>query len=281
MQPSELNPISQTRPTFTSQENSNQTNLDIPEVTDDNPQQSISTEVVDNSSSRQFKSAALVHEQLTSAKLHQEIDQQRAIVPLQGQVNTTSPMSYVELRQETDPVVFHDAITKANAGPTVYIYSVEEYAEMTMFLSTDKSFGVAVKLNGDIVSVFKDAKKAPRGVVDILIPKALENKGTHLDCFNMPTIPLPLMYAKHGLVPVAKVKFNEDEAVKPEGWDVDKYGKPDVIFMAYNPAKPYPTDTRERLPLINADINKLEAVDYDSAIKIQEEKVKEFHSYRG
>ncbi|WP_052236407.1 hypothetical protein [Candidatus Protochlamydia amoebophila] len=279
MPPSGLNPISQTRPTFISQENSNQTNPDIPKVTDDNPQQSVSTEVVDNSSSRQFKSTALVYEQLKSAKLHQEIDQQRAIVPSQEQVNTTSPISYVELRQETDPVVFHDAITKANAGPTVFIYSVEEYAKMTMFLSTDKSFGVAVKLNGDIVSVFKDAKKAPRGVVDILIPKALANKGTHLDCFNMPNLPLPLIYAKHGLVPVAKVAFDPKE--KPEGWDVDKYGKPDVIFMAYNPAKPYPTDPRERRPLIDADIEKLKAVDYDSAIKIQEEKVKEFHPSKG
>ncbi|MBS4163646.1 Uncharacterized protein PRO82_000949 [Candidatus Protochlamydia amoebophila] len=279
MPPSGLNPNSQTRPTFTSQEISDQPNLDIPEVTVDNPQQSISTEVVDNSVSMQANHNASLLEHLTSTKLHQEMDQQRAIVPLQGQVNTKPPMSYVALRQETDPAVFHDAITKANAGPTVYIYSIEEYAEMTMFLSTDKSFGVAVKLNGDIVSVFKDAKKAPRGVVDILIPKALENEGTHLDCFNMPSLPLPLMYAKHGLVPVAKVAFDPKE--KPEGWDVDKYGKPDVIFMAYNPAKPYPTDARERLPLINADINKLEAVDYDSAIKIQEEKVKEFHSYRG
>ncbi|CAF24469.1 hypothetical protein [Candidatus Protochlamydia amoebophila] len=236
-------------------------------------QQSISTEIGDTSVSMQANHNASVLGHLTSTKLHREIDQQQSVAKAQESETISVNPNALRLASAEE---FHQAITNAKAGKTVYIYPVEEYAEMTMLLSNAGSFGVAIKKDGDIVSVFKSTvSEVPKGVTDILIPEALKNGGRRLDCFNMPNLPLPLMYAKHGLVPVAKVAFDPKE--KPDGWE-EKDGTPDVIFMAYNPAKPYPTDTRERLPLINADINKLEAVDYGSAIKIQEEKVEEFNS---
>ncbi|WP_039358776.1 hypothetical protein [Candidatus Protochlamydia amoebophila] len=250
-----------------------QPKMDESKSTEDS-QQSISTEVGDTSVSMQINHNAFVHEQLASAKLNQEIDQQQSIVKTQE--SETISVNPTELRQ-VGAEEFHQAITNAKAGKTVYIYPIEDYEKMRMFLSPSNSFGVAVKPDGDIVSVFKSTVlEVPKGVTDILIPKALKNGGTRLDCFNMPNLPLPLMYAKHGLVPVAKVAFDPKE--KPEGWE-EKDGTPDVIFMAYNPKAKYPAKAMDRLSIIDEEIANLEySESYEAGQKVQGDKVEEFNS---
>ncbi|WP_231611367.1 hypothetical protein [Rhodococcus sp. CX] len=59
--------------------------------------------------------------------------------------------------------------------------------------------------------------------------------GRRLDCFD--TV-LPDLYADAGFVPVARLKWNDDHA--PDEWDYDTFrtfndGRPDVVFMAYDP----------------------------------------------
>ena len=47
----------------------------------------------------------------------------------------------------------------AAVGDCVYTYEVEEYQQMRLFVTPDGTAGVAVKDNGDMVSVFSASKK--------------------------------------------------------------------------------------------------------------------------
>lgn len=105
---------------------------------------------------------------------------------------------------------------------------------MDLYLSEDGQSGIAVKPNGDIVSVFA-GDNAPRGSGYTLMLLAIQNGGRQLDCFDTH---LPDYYSSIGFKPVAKMKWN-DEYI-PEGWNKDNFkdynnGEPDVVFMAYDP----------------------------------------------
>lgn len=105
---------------------------------------------------------------------------------------------------------------------------------MDLYLSEDGQSGIAVKPNGDIVSVFA-GDNAPRGSGYTLMLLAIQNGGRQLDCFDTH---LPDYYSLIGFKPVAKMKWN-DEYI-PEGWNKDNFkdynnGEPDVVFMAYDP----------------------------------------------
>lgn len=114
-------------------------------------------------------------------------------------------------------------------GAAVHTYSKEEYSNMRLFLSANALCGFAIK-DFDIISVFKH-KNETRKVIDIITPQAIALRGKRLDCFNIRTV-LPFMYSKYGFIPVAKVKFDENEA--PEDWNYARDGTPDTIFMVYS-----------------------------------------------
>ena len=69
----------------------------------------------------------------------------------------------IELRTEHDPSSFYAKIGEAKEsnpyGAFVTQHEIEDYAKMRTFLNDDGTVGVAVKDDGDIVSVFKDNKK--------------------------------------------------------------------------------------------------------------------------
>ena len=105
---------------------------------------------------------------------------------------------------------------------------------MDLYLSEDGQSGIAVKPNGDIVSVFA-GDNAPRGSGYTLMLLAIQNGGRQLDCFDTH---LPDYYSLIGFKPVAKMKW-DDEYI-PEGWNKDNFkdynnGEPDVVFMVYDP----------------------------------------------
>ncbi len=119
-------------------------------------------------------------------------------------------------------------------GASVSIYSEEDYKDMDLYLSEDGQSGIAVKPNGDIVSVFA-GDNAPRGSGYTLMLLAIQNGGRQLDCFDTH---LPEYYNTIGFEPVAKMKWN-DEYI-PDGWNKDNFkdynnGEPDVVFMVYDP----------------------------------------------
>lgn len=147
---------------------------------------------------------------------------------------------------------------------------------MDLYLSEDGQSGIAVKPNGDIVSVFA-GDNAPRGSGYTLMLLAIQNGGRQLDCFDTH---LPDYYSLIGFKPVAKMKWN-DEYI-PEGWNKDNFkdynnGEPDVVFMVYDPtltAAPKRACCRRRhndkkdneIPYI---------VDYDDGDKIQQKYFEE------
>ncbi len=117
-------------------------------------------------------------------------------------------------------------------GAAVYVYSPEEYRDMRLFLTEDGKSGVAIKPDGDIVSVFSTGG-AGRAVMELAVAAG----GRKLDAFD--TI-LPKFYAPHGFRAVARTRWNDEFA--PEEWNKDTFeefnnGEPDVVFMVYDPAK--------------------------------------------
>jgi hypothetical protein len=117
-------------------------------------------------------------------------------------------------------------------GAAVYVYPAQDYQGMRLFLADDGQSGVAVKPDGDIVSVFSTGG-AGRAVMEL----AVSAGGRKLDAFD--TV-LPEFYAPHGFKAVARTKWNDDFA--PDEWSKETFsefngGQPDVVFMVYDPAK--------------------------------------------
>lgn len=162
-----------------------------------------------------------------------------------------SKASYKELPQDIENGnSFYNAISQAKAdlgdlGASVHTYTPEEYSQMKMFLSEDGLSGVAVKPDGDIVSVFvnPNAKAANYigkggGRGHALVELAKQNGGTKLDAFDTY---LPSFYKKHGFEETGRDVWNEQ--YKPEGWNKDFYkqynnGEPDVVYMQLKQASP-------------------------------------------
>jgi hypothetical protein len=127
---------------------------------------------------------------------------------------------------------FSEAITASkqasgDMGAAVFVYPVEDYQGMRLFLAEDGLSGVAVKPDGDIVSVFSQGG-AGRSVMELAVAAG----GTKLDAFE--TI-LPEFYAAHGFVASSRLPWDDTQA--PEGWSKEAFsdfnnGEPNVVFMA-------------------------------------------------
>ena len=124
-----------------------------------------------------------------------------------------SAPSFIET---TDAQAFHAAITASKAanvhGAAVYVYPVEEYAQMRTFLADGGKAGIALK-GKDIVSVFNSDPNLP-GASMALMRLAIEQGGRQLDCFDTN---LPGLYAKHGFRIVSRLPWDESQA--PGNWD--------------------------------------------------------------
>jgi hypothetical protein len=145
-------------------------------------------------------------------------------------------------------------------GAAVYVYPVEEYAQMRLFLAEDGKAGFALK-GDDIVSVF--ALPPHKGAAAGMLELAVQEGGRRLDAFD--TI-LPSIYAASGFRTVARIAWNDDYA--PEGWDKATFdafngGQPAVVFMVYDPAN--------AAPPTSSDGQTVE--DYDAAVALQKEAV--------
>jgi hypothetical protein len=159
------------------------------------------------------------------------IDQFKGIV---GGYGFQSPVFY-ELSGK-DAAVYEQAIQNAkNANPygaAVYVYPVEEYADMRLFMTEDGKSGVALK-GDDIVSVFSGPPH--KGSANSSIQLAIQEGGRRLDAFD--TV-LTSLYHANGFKVIGRMKWNED--YKPDNWDKEKFspfnnGEPDVVYMVYDP----------------------------------------------
>lgn len=136
-----------------------------------------------------------------------------------------------------DADVFMAQVQKLKEGnkfhASVYVYPLEEYKDMRLFISEDGESGIALKSDGDIVSVFSSQQaKEPRSA-NSMIATMISLGGKKLDCFD--TV-LPHVYAQEGFVEVGRDSWNDE--YKPDGWEYETYknfnnGRPDVVYMEY------------------------------------------------
>lgn len=129
-------------------------------------------------------------------------------------------------------------------GEQVYEYPTNEYQNMKLFLSPDNKSGVAIKPDGDIVSVFSHAQ-SPAGTGGTLVELAKSAGGKKLDAFD--TF-LPDFYKKHGFKTYATDKWNE--VYKPTNWNKDFFkqynqGEPDIKYMALDEITASPNDVNK------------------------------------
>lgn len=158
-------------------------------------------------------------------------------------------------------------------GAAVHVYSPEEYSKMKLFVTEDGKAGVAVKSDGDIVSVFK-TPGGPQGIAFSALQLAVQNGGTKLDAFD--TV-LPILYAKAGFAPVARLKWDDSQA--PAGWSKETFkkfnnGEPDVVFMAHDASRNI--FTGYKTPYVPGEGKRVGS--YDEGAALLDEAVKKFAS---
>ena len=178
-----------------------------------------------------------------------------------------------------DKAAFSTALDAArNSNPVngwaVTPKSVEELEQSGARLLMDEqgSAGLAIATDGDIEAVFANKTAgAPKGATKSLIPMAIANGGTKLDCYGEGLVSL---YAQYGFAPVARTKFDPQYA--NPGWDPSK-GTPDIFFMMHNGDNAdtvvdkfgtYPIPTK-------AELEALPEMDYDSAYKYRDKLLAE------
>ena len=145
-------------------------------------------------------------------------------------------------------------------GAAVYVYPVEDYQGMKLFLSDSGKSGFAVKPDGDIVSVFSMEKGSGRSIMEA----AISAGGKKLDAFD--TI-LPEFYGTHGFVEAARIPWNDEFA--PDGWDKNAFkkfnnGEPDVVMMVLDPS--FEGEYQPRTDIYTTD--------YDQAVEMQNAMLK-------
>jgi 8-oxo-dGTP pyrophosphatase MutT (NUDIX family)/uncharacterized membrane protein YgcG len=126
-------------------------------------------------------------------------------------------------------------------GAAVHVYDPADYDQMRLFTTPDAKAGFALH-GDDIISVFRRPGGPKNGAASMLALAAQEG-GRRLDCFD--TV-LPDIYGKNGFKAVARLPFNDE--YKPDGWDYSTFGKynagrPDVVFMTYDPSHHAPYKT--------------------------------------
>jgi hypothetical protein len=91
--------------------------------------------------------------------------------------------------------------------------------------------GVLVSPDGDIQNLFNNGDT--KGIGRELTREATRAGGRTLDCFDGF---LPGFYESLGFRETGRMRFDREYA--PEGWNFDRFGTPDVVFMAYAPELP-------------------------------------------
>lgn len=135
-----------------------------------------------------------------------------------------------------DNAAFSSALTAARDADTRNGWAVtpEPGAKLDQrgarsFLTGNGTSGFAITPDGDIIGVFSNkAAGAPFGMTQQILPLAVANGGVKLDCYGERLVSL---YERNGFTPVARVKFDPDQA--NPGWTPDK-GSPDIYFMMHN-----------------------------------------------
>lgn len=174
--------------------------------------------------------------------------------------------------RSADSTAFSSALAAARAadgqnGWAVTLKTPEELAGDKVILARNQASGLAVTPDGDIVAVFNNKKAGgPKGATKVLIPTAIANGGTKLDCYGKTLVNI---YSRFGFEPVARVEFNPEFA--NDGWDASK-GTPDIYFMVHNgdSADTVAQKMGTYKAWTKAELDALPLMDYDSAAEYRD-----------
>ncbi len=191
--------------------------------------------VLERSGDRGGRSTRLLidGQQITPLATHSLPDSVRASLESRG---LSAPPLH-ELSPTDSGVYREQMLELARKNPhaaSVSVYDEDEYQQMRLLVTDDGKAGVALK-GDEVVSAFAHKDCAHPRAARAMLRHATALGGRRLDCFD--TV-LPKFYADAGFVPVARLKWNDDYI--PDGWDYDTFrrfndGRPDVVFMAYDP----------------------------------------------
>ena len=128
-------------------------------------------------------------------------------------------------------------------GRSVDVYDPKDYQGYKLFSTQDGAGGFAISPSGELSSVVSMQGAGLKGFSDTAISAGVANGARWLNAFD--TV-LPNKYGRFGFKPVARLKFDEgfarsdwgDKAVDEFMENTSAYngGKPDLVFMVYDPA---------------------------------------------
>ena len=181
-------------------------------------------------------------------------------------------------------LVFQEAIEAARRshglkGECVYVYPAEEYEHMRLFLTPDGMAGMALKEDGDMVSIFSHKERGKKGdgnAAYALVALAINEGAVKADCYGEYLVRL---YGKFGFRAVAKDQFNvefaseamqNEDAMRANFRDED--GRPDVVYLVYEGDRSRVLDEYDPTytPTYQTD---LEYTDYDACLERQNKEV--------
>jgi hypothetical protein len=189
----------------------------------------------------------------------------------QRRLGANPPTQMRELAQgnERAAALFTSAIMRVKRGnprgAAVHVYTPEEYQGMRLFLAPDGRAGFALR-GDDIVSVFSGGSY--QGGAVGMLPLAVQQGGRRLDAFDTE---LPHVYSRAGFRVVSRIPFNDTPGIRPDGWRHSAFrefnnGRPDVVFMAWNPGEIRLYTNRAEGRLFGVD-------EYDRAVAEQQRAV--------
>jgi len=107
----------------------------------------------------------------------------------------------------------------------------EDLVDKKVTLKHNGTVGFALTPDGDMQNLFNNS--GPKGAARELIFDGIRSGGKTLDAFAGY---LTDLYRQYGFVETGRLKFNDEFA--PAGWNFDRDGRPDVVFMAYRGGEP-------------------------------------------
>ena len=152
------------------------------------------------------------------------------------------------LHEETDPQRFSSILDAARENNKYKMFvdpqSPAELEEKGAIMLSSKdglimgAVGTNGIYNGDIFAVCKSPKSKAANASRSIIIHAIAQGGNKLDCYNgtPENAGLPRMYSSVGMIPVARVAFNDDFH-QDDGWNYERDGRPDVIFWMLKPGE--------------------------------------------
>ena len=129
---------------------------------------------------------------------------------------------------ETDSKKFYESFKKSKRLIFLTAYTIKDMDNFRTYKLRGYDIGFAIKNNGDIILVHNNEPNV-KGVGDLMIKKAIELGGDHLDHFDGY---LTGYYKRNGFFLTKNDTFNDEYA--PEKWDykkVDIYDKNESIYV--------------------------------------------------